>query len=583
MYMRPDQEKFEKIKRILKSNPKGCTIMELSRKLNTNRNSVAKYLEMLLISGQVEVETFGTAKVYVISQRLPISTLLDSTADFIMVLDTDLKIVQANDNFLTFFGKERKDLLGTRLIGHDLPPLTLLPLDSILWEVSQKGELVRDLSIMKGGREFLFRTKFIPSVFDDGGRGITLLMEDVTLQKSYERNLQISEARYRAVVEDQTELICRRKPDGIITFVNEAFCRYFGRKQEDLVGRKFDPAVPGDEREGILSKGLLHRESPVGIYEQHIIAGPSSLRCLRWTERALFDESGSVTEYQAIGRDVTESKEAEKELRIRDIAFASSINGMAIANPGSGELTYANQAFLDAFQLKREDIVGKKIRELVSELVDIVPGPDKITEEVRKKDRWFGEVRFRKGYGASKFFLLSLTKVYDENAKYLCMFLSMMDITDQKQLEAALKTTMEKLQDTIEFFPDATFIVDRTRKVVAWNRAMETLTGVKKAEIMGKASCREAFSFFGDIRPVLVDLIDLPVNELARKYPQVRRFGNNLFVEAFIPSMNKDRGAYIWGKATILTDTDDNPIGAIEMIRDITEWKKVADVRRENE
>jgi len=149
--MRPDQEKFDKIKRILKTNPKGCTIMELSRKLNTNRNSVAKYLEMLLVSGQVEVETFGTAKVFVLSQRLPISTLLDLTTDLIVVLDSNLKIVQTNDNFLTFFGKERKDLTGTPLLGHDLPPVSLLPLESILWEVSQKGELVKELSFLKGG------------------------------------------------------------------------------------------------------------------------------------------------------------------------------------------------------------------------------------------------------------------------------------------------------------------------------------------------------------------------------------------------------------------------------------------------
>ncbi|MDD1673065.1 MAG: PAS domain S-box protein, partial [Methanomicrobiales archaeon] len=142
------------------------------------------------------------------------------------------------------------------------------------------------------------------------------------------------------------------------------------------------------------------------------------------------------------------------------------------------------------------------------------------------------------------------------------------------------KTTYEKLQNTIEYFPDATFIVDRSKKVVAWNRAMEDLTGVKKMDILGKSTYREAFSFYRDARPVLVDLINLPVNELAQKYPSVQRFGNNLFVEAFIPTMYKGKGAYLWGKATILIDNQNNPLGAIEMVRDITEWKKVAEVRR---
>ncbi len=578
--MRPDQDKFDKIKRILKSNPKGCTIMELSRKLNTNRNSVAKYLEMLLVSGQVEVETFGTAKVYVLSQRIPISTLLDLTSELIVVLDSDLKIVQTNDNFLNFFGKERKDLAGTSLLAHDLPPITLLPLESILWEVSQKGELIKELSFLKGGREYFLRIKFVPSVFDQGGRGITLLIEDVTLQKRYERNLQVSEARYRAVVEDQTELICRRRAMGTISFVNDAFCRYFHKKGEELIGKKFDPALSGQTREEILSRFMVTPENPVVTYEQQVYITPDLSRFLLWTERALFDEQGSISEYQSVGTDITERKEAERELRIRDIAFSSSINGMAIITP-EGRFSYANQAFLDSINVQREAVIGKTFQDLFADYVEIVPDLESLQEEMGNKGSWLGEVRLRKEEGFPSYLLVSLNRVYDEKGDFLSVFVSLVNITDQKMLEEAFKTTYEKLQDTIEFFPDPTFIVDRSRKVVAWNRAMESLTGVKKSEVVGKSTYQKAFAFYGNVRPVLVDLIDMPVHELAQKYPNVRRFGNNLFVEAFIPTLKKNKGAFIWGKATILTDTKNNPIGAIEMVRDITEWKKAAEVKRD--
>jgi PAS domain S-box-containing protein len=578
--MRPDQEKFDKIKRILKSNPKGCTIMELSRKLNTNRNSVAKYLEMLLVSGQVEVETFGTAKVYVLSQRIPISTLLDLTNDLILVVDGGLKIVQTNDKFLSFFGKERKDLMGTPLQEHDLLPITLLPLETLLLEVSQKGEFVKEISFLKGGREFFFRIKFIPSVFDHGGRGITLLIEDVTLQRSYERNLQISEARYRAVVEDQTEMICRRQAGGTITFVNQAFCRYFHKNMEDLVGRKFDPALPGEAREDLLSRVTFTRQNPVTVYEQQVRISPESVRTLKWTERALFDEKGAVSEYQAVGRDITERKQAERELRIRDTAFTSSVNGMAIVTP-EGIFTYANQAFLDAFQTGKDQLFGKSFHDLIRDDDEIIPDLKTLHEEVQVKGSWVGEVRLKKQGYLPTHFLVSLTRVYEEKGNFLCVFVSLIDITDQKLLEEAFKTTLEKLQDTIEFFPDPTFLVDRNKRVVAWNRAMASLTGVKKMDVLGKTTYQNAFSLYDGKRPILVDLIDLPAHELAQKYPSVRRFGNNLFVETFIPGMNKGKGAYIWGKATILTDNQNNPIGAIEMVRDITEWKKASEVRRE--
>lgn len=164
-----EQEKFDKIKRILKSNPKGCTITELSKKLNTNRNSVAKYLEMLLISGQVDMETFGTAKVYVLSQRIPVSGLVEISSDPILVLDSNMNIVLVNDTFLTFFSRIRKDLLGTRLSDHDIPPLTHLPLETFMWEVTRQGEKMKEIPFIKDGKEFVIRVKFIPTVFEDGG------------------------------------------------------------------------------------------------------------------------------------------------------------------------------------------------------------------------------------------------------------------------------------------------------------------------------------------------------------------------------------------------------------------------------
>ena len=95
-----DQDKIDKIRDLLKKNPKGLTISELSQKVNLNRNSLAKYLEILLVSGQVEMESFGTAKVYYLSQRVPVSALLKFSTDLIVLLDSNLQVVQINDNVL---------------------------------------------------------------------------------------------------------------------------------------------------------------------------------------------------------------------------------------------------------------------------------------------------------------------------------------------------------------------------------------------------------------------------------------------------------------------------------------------------
>jgi len=86
-----------------------------------------------------------------------------------------------------------------------------------------------------------------------------------TERKRAEKALQESEARYRAVVEDQTELICRFLPDGTLAFVNEAYCRYFGRKREELIGSSFMPLIPDEDRE-FVEEQFTGSSGPIGRY-----------------------------------------------------------------------------------------------------------------------------------------------------------------------------------------------------------------------------------------------------------------------------------------------------------------------------
>ena len=175
---------------------------------------------------------------------------------------------------------------------------------------------------------------------------------------------------------------------------------------------------------------------------------------------------------------------------------------------------------------------------------------------------------------ATRFFQVSATRVWDKKGEHLCSVGIFMDITDQKVIEKALKTTYEKLQDAIEFMPDPTFIINRDRKVIAWNRALERISGVKRNDVLGTNTYSHAFGFLQGKRPILVDIIDLPAHELAKSYPAVRRFGDSIFVETLIPGRPDEKGIYLWGKATPLFDSEGRTIGAIESFRDMSEWKK---------
>ena len=116
-----DQEKITRIKQILKWRPRGMTISDLSSQMKLNRNLVAKYLEILLISGQVEMQEIGPAKVYFLTQRVPISTMLEFSSDLVIVVDTEGKILQVNEHVPALLAMKREALTGLRLQEIDNP------------------------------------------------------------------------------------------------------------------------------------------------------------------------------------------------------------------------------------------------------------------------------------------------------------------------------------------------------------------------------------------------------------------------------------------------------------------------------
>ena len=134
-------------------------------------------------------------------------------------------------------------------------------------------------------------------------------------RKRSEEALRESEARYRAVVEDQTELICRWLPGGMLTFVNRAYCRYFGKKPEELIGQSFMPLIPEEDHEKVKKHfASVGPANPVSTHEHRVMAPNGETRWQQWNNRAVFDEQDCLVEFQSVGRDITYRKRIEEEL-----------------------------------------------------------------------------------------------------------------------------------------------------------------------------------------------------------------------------------------------------------------------------
>jgi len=147
-------------------------------------------------------------------------------------------------------------------------------------------------------------------------RQVARLKAAAVNRKQMEEALKESEIRYRAVVEDQTELISRFLPNFTCTFANEAYCRYFGHERGMLIGKSLRGLFPEKEL-GRLENQLaaMTPAAPAMIHEQQIIGAKGDIRWQLWSNRAIFDSSGQVLEYQSVARDITERRKAEMDLK----------------------------------------------------------------------------------------------------------------------------------------------------------------------------------------------------------------------------------------------------------------------------
>lgn len=145
---------------------------------------------------------------------------------------------------------------------------------------------------------------------------IQILNREIAERKKAEDALQKSEERYRNVVEDQTDIICKFLPDGTYTFVNNVYCHFFKKSKGELIGSKWFPDVHPEDLEMIQNKlSTMSKENPVVMIENRIFSGYGTTHWIQFVNRGSYDQDGNLLEIQSVGRDITELRELERELQ----------------------------------------------------------------------------------------------------------------------------------------------------------------------------------------------------------------------------------------------------------------------------
>jgi PAS domain S-box-containing protein len=145
---------------------------------------------------------------------------------------------------------------------------------------------------------------------------------------------------------------------------------------------------------------------------------------------------------------------------------------------------------------------------------------------------------------------------------------------ERQKSESALREKERRLSDILDFFPNPTLAIDEDRRIIIWNKAIEEMTGIASEEMLGQGDYAYTVPFYGDKRSQLMDLIWEEKPTVMKKYSSIRKEGNSFVAEAYCPALYGGKGAWILAKASPLHDPRGRIIGAIESIRDITEYKR---------
>jgi len=222
--------------------------------------------------------------------------------------------------------------------------------------------------------------------------------------------------------------------------------------------------------------------------------------------------------------------------------------------------------------LKPGDVIGKRATE-------VFRGEAPFLEIYSKVDETGSPAKFE-GYFPSSDRHFSISAFSIGKGQFATIFA---DITEQKRMDEELRHAHKQLQDIIDFLPDATFVIDQNRNVIAWNRAVEDMTGFSKEVVMRRGGPSYSEPFYRFKRPVLIDSIFSGYKDIEDCYNHVGRKGDSIFAEVYVPSLYGGKGAYIWAIASPLFDDQGQIVGAIESIRDVTENKETVMALKENE
>jgi len=518
--------------------------------------------------------------------------IIEFLPDATFVIDSEKKVIAWNRAMEELTGVRKQNMLGKGHYAYAMPlygiPRPMLidlvcthdpEIESRYFHLERKGGHVYSEGslIMPSGKERYLWAKASP-LFDEKGEFVGSIesIRDITETKQIDEILRRTEAKYRALVEQIPAITYTAALDDASTtlYVSPQIQAALGISPEDY---KADPdlwrkKLHPDDRDRVLTElaqSLASRQPFKSEYR--MITRDGHVVWFRDEAVAVQDSAGKYLFLQGVMLDLTESKQAEEALNKSEQEKAAILGGLKnvaveYLDPEM-QIIWVNTAIQKSLGLSEDEIRGKHCYEIIYGLESPCSGCTAF-KALRSGQSQEGELITPD----DKTWLSRSSPIKDANEKVTGVVHVAVNISGRKKAENARKESERRLADIINFLPDATFVIDRGGRVIAWNRAIEAMTGVKAEEMLGKGSYEYAIPFYGERRSVLIDLVQRSdQNFIKNRYNNIKSLENGTLVgEAYMPNLRGGE-AYLLGSASALYDSAGNLWGAIESIRDITD------------
>lgn len=354
----------------LKEHPRGMSVSDLAAAVGINRNTVSRCLDVLLVSGQVEMKTYGKAKVFYLSQRVPIAAMLNFSSDLVLVLDRERRIVQANDAACKFAGRERDDVIGKSIEESPLAAFDHPLIQSRITDALNGREVTEELRFLRRDDELFFRIKFLPTVFNDGAPGVTIILEDITESRRAQEALRESEFLFRSLVENINDLILNVDETCTFTYVSPKSQDILGYSPEEMLHKTPCDFMPPDKAERVKEQiaALFADPEQKVLFEWTMHHRDGSTVILEVSGTPVYDIIGDFTGYRMVCRDVTERVRATKRVAQWKSFLYSVVNNIPsmvfVWEVEKNTFVFANRASEVFLGLTQEEMAGKQAIDL---------------------------------------------------------------------------------------------------------------------------------------------------------------------------------------------------------------------------